>query len=188
MDEPFPTQTGRQTMALATLPFIAELRGGYSDARAVTEPLATVTAGGNHHALVTPPVFVLKNYGDGRDPSMAHRVDEPLGTVTTQDHHSLVALPFTVDYHGNGRAQGVDRPLPTCDTRDRHALVAPAVEVDDCGFRMLEPHEIGRAMAFPDTYTVLGNKRDRVRQYGNAVTPPAMQMLLARGAASLGVA
>jgi DNA (cytosine-5)-methyltransferase 1 len=50
---------------------------------------------------------------------------------------------------------------------------------------MLEPHEVGRAMAFPETYRVLGNKREKVRQYGNAVTPPAMQWLLERCVESL---
>jgi DNA (cytosine-5)-methyltransferase 1 len=57
--------------------------------------------------------------------------------------------------------------------------------VEDCGFRMLEPHEIGRAMAFRDDYVVLGNKRQRVKQYGNAVTPPVMAMLIERCVASL---
>jgi DNA modification methylase len=38
----------------------------------------------------------------------------------------------------------------------------------------------GRAMAFPDTYVVLGNKRQQVRQFGNAVTPPVMEMLMKR--------
>ncbi len=211
--EPWPTQTGRQEQALVVplrthgtarpatapfptmvagnqgtaivAPFIAELRGGHSDARAVDEPLAAVCASGNHHALVDPGAFYLKNYGDGSDPSMMHPVTDPLGAVTTQDHHSVVRLPFTVDYHGNGRAQPVDQPLPTQDTRDRHALVEPGVAVEDCGFRMLEPDEIGRAMAFPTSYTVLGNKRQRVRQYGNAVTPPVMTMLLARCIGSL---
>lgn len=213
VDQPWPTQTGRQEQALVVplrthgtarpatapfptmvagnqgtaivAPFIAELRGGTSDARSVDEPLAAVCASGNHHALVDPGAFYLKNYGDGTDASMMHRITEPLGAVTTQDHHSLVRLPFTVDYHGNGRAQPVDQPLPTQDTRDRHALVEPAIAVEDCGFRMLEPAEIGRAMAFPTTYTVLGNKRQRVRQYGNAVTPPVMTMLLARVIGSL---
>jgi DNA (cytosine-5)-methyltransferase 1 len=213
-DQPWPTQTGRQEQALvvplrthgsarpavapfqtmvagnqghalATLPFIAELRGGWSDARAVFEPLAAVCASGNHHALVDPGAFYLKNYGDGTDPSMMHPVTDPLGAVTTHDHHSVVRLPFTVDYHGNGRAQPVDQPLPTQDTRDRHALVEPGIAVEDCGFRMLEPDEIGRAMAFPTSYTVLGNKRQRVRQYGNAVTPPVMTMILARCIGSL---
>jgi len=71
------------------------------------------------------------------------------------------------------------------DARDRYGLVEPAIEVDDCGFRMLEPHEIGRAMAFADDYIVLGNKRERVRQYGNAVTPPVMALILQRAIASL---
>lgn len=47
--EPFSTRTTRETDGLA---FIAELRGGSSDARPVSRPLATVTASGNHHALV----------------------------------------------------------------------------------------------------------------------------------------
>ncbi|MDP9387013.1 MAG: DNA cytosine methyltransferase, partial [Actinomycetota bacterium] len=42
-----------------------------------------------------------------------------------------------------------------------------------------------RAMAFPDDYKVTGNKRQRVRQYGNAVTPPVTAMLTARVAAAL---
>ncbi len=154
--------------------------------RPVDEPLAAVCASGNHHALVAPGAFYLKNYG-GIDEAKyrAHPITSPLGAITTDDSHSLVRLPFTVDYHGNGRAQPVDQPLPTQDTRDRHALVEPGIAVEDCGFRMLEPDEIGRAMAFPTSYTVLGNKRQRVRQYGNAVTPPVMTMLLARCIGSL---
>ncbi|MEY8019076.1 DNA cytosine methyltransferase [Mycobacterium servetii] len=48
----------------------------------------------------------------------------------------------------------------------------------DVYFRMLEPHEIGRAMAFGDSYVVVGNKRQRVRQYGNAVTPPVAEVIV----------
>ena len=43
---------------------------------------------------------------------------------------------------------------------------------------MLQPHEIKAAMAFPGDYVVLGNKRDQVKQCGNAVTPPAMEFLI----------
>ncbi|MGJ3558912.1 DNA cytosine methyltransferase [Streptomyces sp. INA 01156] len=43
---------------------------------------------------------------------------------------------------------------------------------------MLQPHEIQRAMAFADDYVVLGSKRDRVRQLGNAVTPNASEVLI----------
>jgi DNA (cytosine-5)-methyltransferase 1 len=41
-------------------------------------------------------------------------------------------------------------------------------------------------MAFPDAYIVRGNKRERVKQFGNAVTPPVMQMLIERCAETLG--
>jgi DNA (cytosine-5)-methyltransferase 1 len=51
---------------------------------------------------------------------------------------------------------------------------------------MLQPHEIGKAMAFPETYIVLGSGREKVKQFGNAVTPLAMHMLLERCIASLG--
>ena len=33
-------------------------------------------------------------------------------------------------------------------------------------------------MAFPPAYVVLGNRRERVRQYGNAVTPPAAEVIV----------
>lgn len=46
---PMPTVTTRDRVGLA---FIAELRGGGSSARTVTEPLATVCASGRHHALI----------------------------------------------------------------------------------------------------------------------------------------
>lgn len=50
---------------------------------------------------------------------------------------------------------------------------------------MLQPHEIGVAMAFEPGYKVLGNKREQVKQYGNAVTPPAMEWLIRQATRSL---
>jgi DNA (cytosine-5)-methyltransferase 1 len=45
---------------------------------------------------------------------------------------------------------------------------------------MLQPHEIGAAMAFPSDYVVLGTQRERVKQYGNAVTPPVLKLIMER--------
>ena len=59
-------------------------------------------------------------------------------------------------------------------------LTGDVPKVEDCGFRMLQPHEIQAAMAFPVEYKVLGTKRERVKQLGNAVTPPAMAILMQR--------
>lgn len=201
---PLPTQMTSPSHGLALAPFIVELRGGGSEARSAQEPLCTVTASGNHHGLVVDTAFggddrvrssgspfptqtgrqtlalVVKNYGPGGDPSMTFPPSQPFGTVTTQDHHAVLAVPFTVDYHGNGRPNPTSEALPTVDCRDRHALARPTVDVDDCGFRMLTPDEIGLAQAFPDTYRVAGTARDRVRQYGNAVSPPAAALLAER--------
>lgn len=142
---PLRTQTARNETGLAWLPFVAELRGGGSVARSVADALATVTASGNHHGLVTP------------------------------DH---VSEHLLVPYYGNGTPRRVTEPVGALTTRDRYALVHGQPAIEDVRFRMLEPHEIGRAMSFADSYKVLGNKRERVRQYGNAVTPNAAEVLL----------
>lgn len=52
-----------------------------------------------------------------------------------------------------------------------------SLDVDDAGFRMLEPHEIQAGMGFAPDYLLLGSKRDKVKQAGNAVTPPAARDL-----------
>ncbi|MGW4075943.1 DNA cytosine methyltransferase [Streptomyces asiaticus] len=142
---PLRTQTTRNETGLAWLPFIAELRGGGSVARSVSEALATVTASGNHHGLVTPD-----------------RISEHL----------------LIPYYGSSTARPVVEPIGALTTRDRYALVHGKPAIEDVRFRMLEPHEIGRAMSFADDYKVLGSKRERVRQYGNAVTPNAAEVLL----------
>jgi DNA (cytosine-5)-methyltransferase 1 len=133
----------------------------------VEEPLPTCGATGGHGLL-------MRNNGGGAE--MVTPADEPARTITTKGHQSLL-----VSYYGNGRAQPADRPLPTVTTRDRAALVDVEQLVDDCGFRMLEPHEIAAAMAFPDGYIPSDlTKRDRVRLAGNAVTPPVMQWICGR--------
>jgi DNA (cytosine-5)-methyltransferase 1 len=67
--------------------FIAELRGGGSDARPVTDPLATVCATGNHHMLVR------HNTARGNPAQMCTPVTEPGRTLTTAGHQSLVGRP-----------------------------------------------------------------------------------------------
>ncbi|GAA0637571.1 DNA cytosine methyltransferase [Streptomyces thermocarboxydovorans] len=180
---PLRTQTARNETGLAWLPFVAELRGGGSVARSVTEALATVTASGNHHGLVTPdiPAFVMRNNGSKGDGSEhCTSAAEPLRTFTTAGHQSLVCWePLLVPYYGNGTARTVREPVGTLSTRDRYALVQGDVDINDVLFRMLEPHEIGRAMSFADSYVVLGNKREKVRQYGNAVTPNCAEVIVA---------
>lgn len=146
-DDPFRTRTAVESEGVA---FVAELRGGGSTARSVEDPLATVTASGNHHMLV-------RHNGDGgAQPGwQCTPVSEPARTITTGGHQSLVSIEQ---------------------------------EVDNATFRMLEPHEIQVAMAFHPQYAVLGTRRERVRQLGNGVTPPAAEWLLRAVAESLDAA
>lgn len=182
---PLRTQTARNETGLAWLPFMVTLRGGGDLAdggRSIHDALGTVSASGNHHGLVAPdiPAFLMRNNTPrGNAGQMSTGVDEPARTLTAAGHQSLVTWEhLLVPYYGNGTARSVREPVGTLSTRDRYALVSGDVDINDVLFRMLEPHEIGRAMSFADQYIVLGNKREKVRQYGNAVTPNAAEVIV----------
>lgn len=182
--EPFPTQTGDNGLAMVT-PFIAELHGT-STARSITNALATVCAGGQHHGLVMPP-FILDHVAGYRPRS----ITDPLSTIVGGGNHQSLVIPsaWLMTYYQNGQLVPVSQSVPTVTTLERHALVTGAgsgpIAVEDCGFRMLVPAEIQAAMAFPADYILTGNKREQVKQLGNAVTPPAMKLLMERVITSL---
>jgi DNA (cytosine-5)-methyltransferase 1 len=169
-DGPHRTQTARLQDAL-----VVPLRGTNASKPAAIEPLDTVAAAGNHHALV-----MRNNSSKGDGAEMSTPTSEPVRTITTHGHQSLIRWDhLLVPYDRSSSARGVDEPIATQTTIQGDALVGPQVAVDDCTFRMLEPSEIQAAMAFGVDYIVLGNKRERVRQLGNAVTPPAARDLIA---------
>ena len=158
---------------------------GTRQSRSIHEPFRTMVASDDRPLLVDPPTsFYLRNFGDGSKEAgnMLHPTTVPLGAITAHDHTSLL-----VPYYSNGQAQKVSEPIGTLTTHDQYDL-ASAIDIDDCTFRMLEPHEVGRAMGFPDTYQVDGTKKDRVRLYGNAVTPPVMEFIVGRVVSALKVA
>ena len=182
---PAVTASGNH-LSLTVPPFIAELRGGNSYARPIAEALATVTASGNHHGLVVPPGMMMRNNGskgDGGEHCTA--LDDAMRTLTTTGHQSLVTWGWDewaslYAYDSPNALRSLLHALPTQTTVEGDALLQgaglPAVE--DCLFRMLEPHEILAGMAFAQDYIVLGNRRERVRQAGNAVTPPAAEVIV----------
>jgi DNA (cytosine-5)-methyltransferase 1 len=190
VDEPMRTRTTRDTEALVVPPFIAELRGGGSKHRLTSVPLATLTASGTHHGLVQPPdvqAIVMRNNNErGGNGHMSTPVSEPLRTLTTGGHQSLITWQALYGYDG-GALRPLGQPMPTQTTVQGDGLLTGTglPDVEDCLFRMLEPAEIGAGMAFEPDYQVLGNKREQVRGYGNAVTPCAGSLLLARVVAAL---
>jgi DNA (cytosine-5)-methyltransferase 1 len=155
----------------------------------VGTPLGTIT-NVDHHSLVTPP-FQVKAAGSTYDPGEYKRirdVAEPMWTQTGTTETALISREAFIAayYSGSNILRHVLEQIPTVTATDRHALIeGPDIAIDDCHFRMFEPHEIGLGMAFPDSYVVTGNKREKVRQYGGAVTPPVEDAIMARCIASL---
>ena len=177
--QPAGTQTTQTKWALVVPAMLSKQYGGDHNPISLDRPLATITTA-DHHALVGAP-FIAELYGT----SKAKGIDDPLGCVTAGGiNHALISheamTAFLSYFYGNMQASGMAEPLHTITTVDRAGLVQAIADarVEDCTFRMLKPHEIGAAMAFPGDYVVLGNQREQVKQYGNAVTPPVMQMLM----------
>lgn len=113
--EPLRSLTTREAYGVAQLPFVAELRGGGSDARPVTEPAATFCASGNHHGLVNPP-FILDRRGEYR----VRELGDPLSTITANDTTKALISPY---YGNSDHAKPVDQPVGTLTSIDRYALV-----------------------------------------------------------------
>ena len=175
-----PTQTGRAELGLAVPPFLVSTNY-FRDNYPVDRPCPTQTSG-NQYGVVYPP-FLTSFYGTMQQSGL----DRPIPTQPSIDKHALVVPPFLMSYYTRLSGQqaavsALDEALPTVPGRAVHYLAQPGETpaVEDCGFRMLQPHEVGAAMAFPADYVVLGNQRERVKQYGNAVTPPVMQVLMQR--------
>ena len=179
--ESLTTQTARQSMALC-IPSIVEMTRTGS-LRPVDQALATVLAGGNHHGLLSFMVEMKKQ-------SNTKQISDPLSCVTSIPYHGIVSSEsfrsFISYFYGQSQASGMDETIGTVSTKDRFAMVNfQEPKLEDCYFRMLQPNEVKLAMAFHRDYVILGSQKDQVKQIGNAVTPPAMKLLVKRGIESL---
>jgi DNA (cytosine-5)-methyltransferase 1 len=205
-DEPLRTQTTSYTRGLLVP---VEGREG-KEAASVMSALRTQTTRNETGLLAIPEAYLMRNNssrGDGSE--MTTPVNEVMRTLTTAGHQSLL-----MPYYGSSKPQPVSDPIGTLTTVDRYAMITlrgqnapkdvydpmdtfaangnhhavmgvkpPAIE--DCTFRMLEPHEVTWGMAFPKDYIMTGNKREQVKQAGNAVCPPNARDLVSIGAESL---
>ncbi len=174
VDRPMPTITTARAGAIGVAePFLVAMRGTddrqiSGSARAISDPLSTISAGGVHHALVEP--FLLSQQSGGAPRS----VSEPVPTIATGGAVGLCE-PFFVEYYGTGGARPISEPLGTVTTKPRFGLAMPEVVHQgqryllDVRFRMLQPHELAAAQGFPAGYRFAGNKTEVVRQIGNAV-------------------
>lgn len=133
------------------------------DGAGIAEPVRTITAGAEHHALVE---YTLS---------------------PEQEAGALRVAAFLMRYYGEGGQHGDLRdPAATITTKDRLALVTVVIRgtpyvIVDIGLRMLQPHELFRAQGFPANYIIdrtadgrkVSNSR-AVAMVGNSVSPPPL--------------
>ena len=123
-------------------PFIVSIANWSSEQmKTVNEPLSTVTANpkGGHHALVT--AFLAKHYTG----AVGSDMQDPIGTVTSIDHHSLVSATLIHMGHGEGKCgtkrfshgiRDIKEPLNTITASGTPAglvtVKAEAIHKDEC--------------------------------------------------------
>lgn len=122
-DEPSATITagggGKSQLVTSTLIQMGygERPGQQPRVLQLDNPLGTVTAGGNKFATVS--AFLAKHYG-GNYSGPGVSLDEPAHSVTTVDHHAVVASHL-VKLRGTCRdGQRTDEPMPTITAGGLH--------------------------------------------------------------------
>ncbi|WP_448645985.1 DNA cytosine methyltransferase [Pseudomonas mohnii] len=164
VEDPMTTVTNTGSQQQLVTANLATLRKNCVG-RGMDEPVPTMTAGAEHHALVQ---YTL-----------------------SQEHEegALRVAAFLISYYGTENVSGAGEPAPTITTKDRLALVTvtikgtPYVIVDIC-LRMLQPAELYKVQGFPADY-IIGHgadgkpftKTQQVHMCGNSVSPPPMAAL-----------
>lgn len=193
----------KQSRACLVTPVIARQFGASIGHRA-DEPSATITAGGGGKSQLVS-AFLAKHYGGNYSgPGVA--LIEPAHSVTTVDHHAVVASHL-VKLRGTCRdGQRLDEPMPTITAGGQHVgevrtfletycgessnewlvtIEGIKYQIVDIGMRMLQPHELYKAQGFPDGYVIDQDYRGKryakdkqVARCGNAVPPPFAEALV----------
>jgi DNA (cytosine-5)-methyltransferase 1 len=192
--EPAPTATTQDRIAVVQPLVMGQQSGSFP--RPATEPAPTVSTAGAQQLIQLAP-FLDKRYGSG--PHNTAAINQPAGTVSTNDHHALVqpvGYIMRTDYGNVGTA--LDEPAATVVASRRHPYLvqaAPAQAEPPCWteqpddsetmrhirafcrahgiadvlMRMLFVAELSRIQGFPEGYTLTGGQTNQKKQLGNAV-------------------
>lgn len=117
-EQPLPVIVPTGNGASLVAPHLMTMRNAEKPHEAADRPQHTITAGGANPALVA--AFVAKHFGDtGQRPGSD--LDEPVGTITAQDHNSVVAA-HVVNLRGSDRRDAsAEVPLNTVTGGGQHA-------------------------------------------------------------------
>lgn len=134
---PMPTRSTKIGDGVACPPFLLDRYDYQGSASSRLRPadadaMGTVTgAGRTVRTLLAPPgAFIAKHYTPRRQwaQMVKDAAVEPLGAITSWDHHSVVTSPLLVPAGGtwNDDAASVEEPMRTRLTRDTDAVLTPA--------------------------------------------------------------
>jgi site-specific DNA-cytosine methylase len=147
--EPLPTQVGSETLAVVSSGVLPYRKNTVPPL--YTEPMPTFTSDQIPGVLTAAGWFKQNGTTPGHG-TAAHPVTDPLGTLTAHDTTALLTANW-----GPALSQ---------------------VPFDDCFYRMMAAHEIGRGCGFDvdfndyrGTFKVWGTARDQTDGFGNAVSP-----------------
>lgn len=184
--EPLPTQGGSETLGFLSAGVVPFRKNTVPTVHG--EPMPTVTSD-QIPGLLTAAGTIKNNGSIDEAQYRAHPVSDPLGTLVASSANQ--ALLFSGWYKQNGSGSEATAPHPLSDplgtltARDTTALLTAEwqaalaeLSLEDCYFRMLAPHEVGRGCGFDTTFpdhqgefVVWGSARDQVDGFGNAVSP-----------------
>lgn len=197
--EPLPTQGGSETLAILSSGVLPYRRNTVPTTHA--EAMPTVTA--NQTPGLITAAGIIKNNGAITEAGYrAHPLSNPLGAITSDPTQSLLFSGWFKQNGSTGTETAAHPVLDPFGTMTSHDTTAALVaewrdmladlSLEDCYFRMLRSHEIGRGCGFDvdfgahrGTFVVWGSERDQVDGYGNAVTPQVGEWLGLRLRAAL---
>jgi DNA (cytosine-5)-methyltransferase 1 len=170
--------------------YIATYYGGIQGenrTQSLDKPLATQTAGGNRHQLIT--VEKMQFIADHCMTDFYQKVDETLLTQLTRQTKQLVTIEkaqFIAQYYNGGgnpesQVQSIDKPLNTILTSNKAQLVTLLYDFD-IKARFLNAEELAEISTFPrDFFNRPGFKvsqKNAVKMIGNAVPPEWFNKIL----------
>lgn len=166
-EEPVSSITGTGSQQRLCTANMVTLRGDNTGSAAAV-PVRTLSAGGEHHAVIECQLSPEHEAG------------------------ALQVAAFLLRYYGEGgQWAGLTEPTHAITTKDRLALVTVTIRgtpyvIVDIGLRMLQRQELFRAQGFPADYIIDRTADGRalsvsrsVAMVGNSVSPPPLRAIVA---------
>lgn len=177
-DQPLWAQTATNTTGLITPPIALAVDNYQGGPRGVGEPLPT-QVGSETLAVVSSGILP---YRKNTVPTMA---TEAMPTFTSDQIPGLLTAAGWYKENGKTAPHPLADPLGTVTASDTTALLTAQwraalaeLPLEDCYFRMMAAHEIGRGCGFDvpfgdykGTFIVWGSARNQTDGFGNAVSP-----------------